>query len=114
MSYDYVVFRTKSPIRCLNETGDGSVVVAGSWLEEADEILRREFGELHWSREGERVVGDGLHLGIGRFEVSADFERGYTMVHVQGSHHANQTSLVRKIAQALSATAFDVQTGEAL
>jgi hypothetical protein len=112
MSYDYLLLRVREPVRCLNELTQ-EIVSAKDWYDEAREILRVTFPELHWSEEPMRTRGDGSHLETVRLEIVL-VRAEITRVFVHGSFHADQREFVRRLSAALATTAFDCQTGQAL
>lgn len=113
MSYDYHLLRLSAAASCLNDL-DESCVVAEDWYATGSALLRQHFPEILWQDEAQGLHGSGNHLGMGRLDISLSEYAGITSVMVNGSLHNDQRALVQRLAIILSATAFDIQTGQAL
>jgi hypothetical protein len=113
MSYDYHLLRLRQPAACLNDL-DEDRVLAGNWYDAGCKLLRENFPDVIWLDEAQGLHGSGHHLGLGRLDISISEYAGITSVMVNGSFHADQRRFVQRMAEVLSATAFDLQTGESL
>jgi hypothetical protein len=113
LSYDFHLLKLRKPAGCLTDL-TVEHVVQGDWYAAWREILRARFPGFLWNEDSDGLRGRATEQGMGRFEVSLRRDADFTSVIVRGSFHADRCAAIQELAAALGATAFDVQTGQAL
>ena len=104
-----MIFRASKELRSLDEIGPAALV-PGDWRLDAQQSLAHVISGLMWSTEGDWCSASLPNSVAARFELSAQYSGGVTVLHVRGSRHADQFQLVQACAKAIAGYAFDMQT----
>src|SRR6185312_1076729 len=115
MSYDYFLARLARPCPSLRDLDSAERLVSGDWSAEFKKVIREHFPRLTWNDRDYGFLAQVPPADAGgRLEFSGRYVEGGFNVTVYGSFHADQKKLLCQLADRLSASLFDIQTGELL
>jgi hypothetical protein len=110
MSYDFMIFRAPVELKSLEDIESAATLTPGDWRSDAQHLLASVIPGLQWSTRGDWCSASHPDNSVGRFSLAAHYSDNVTVLHVSGSHRADQLHLVQACAQAIGGYAFDMQS----
>ena len=107
MSYVYLMLQLRHPVASMKELRQEDMLPLS--LDTARRVLDAQLPAAKWT---DQMTLSASNLGYGRLDFCLQSDP-VPMVRVDGSHHTDQTALLRRVATALNCCLVDAQSGDA-